>query len=128
MNGISIINTDHAPKPVGPYSQAVAAGGFLYTSGQIAIEPASGRFIGGSVEEQTELVLKNLKAVLEAKNADFGNVTAVQIFLIDMKDFSRVNRIYEQALRPHTPARTTVEVSALPLQAKIEISMTAFTG
>ncbi|MBN1798371.1 MAG: reactive intermediate/imine deaminase [Spirochaetales bacterium] len=125
---ISIINSEKAPRPIGPYAQAVAAGDFLYTSGQIAIDPVSGEFIGGSIEAQTTLVLNNLAAVLSAKEAAFQDVVATTIYLTDLAHFKQVNTLYAQAMGDHTPARTTVEVSRLPLDAKIEIAMTAYLG
>jgi 2-iminobutanoate/2-iminopropanoate deaminase len=125
---ISIVNSSKAPQPIGPYSQAVAAGGFLYTSGQIAIDPVSGEFVDGSIEEQTKLVLNNLRAILNAKGATFKNVVSTAIYLTDLIHFKQVNTLYAQAMGDHTPARTTVEVSRLPLDAKIEIAMTAYLG
>jgi 2-iminobutanoate/2-iminopropanoate deaminase len=124
--GISIVHTDKAPKPVGPYAQAVAAGGFLYTSGQIAIDPGNGEFKNGSIEEQTELVLQNLQAVLNAKGAEFKDVVAACIYLMDLRNFAKVNAIYARAMGTHTPARTTVQVTDLPLHAAVEISLVAF--
>ncbi len=123
---IEIVHTDKAPRPVGPYAQAVAAGNFLYTSGQIAIDPESGEFGNGPIEEQTELVLRNLQAVLGAKGMGLNDVAAANIYLTDMGNFATVNRVYARAMGTHTPARTTVEVSGLPLGAAIEISLVAF--
>jgi 2-iminobutanoate/2-iminopropanoate deaminase len=125
---LSIVNSNKAPQPIGPYAQAVAAGDFLYTSGQIAIDPESGQFVNGSIEEQTKLVLNNLAAVLHAKEAAFKDVVATTIYLTDLTHFKQVNTLYAQAMGNHTPARTTVEVSRLPLDAKIEIAMTAYLG
>jgi len=125
---LSIVKSDKAPQPIGPYAQAVVAGSFLYTSGQIAIAPASGQFAGGGVEEQTKLVLNNLAAILDAKGATFKNVVATTIYLTDLTHFKQVNTLYAEALGDHTPARTTVEVSQLPLDAKIEIAMIAYLG
>jgi 2-iminobutanoate/2-iminopropanoate deaminase len=125
---ISIINSDKAPRPVGPYAQAVAVGGFLYTSGQIAIDPARDEFIDGSIEEQTTQVLKNLAAVLSEKQAAFKDVISTTIYLTDLTHFKQVNTIYARAVGDHTPVRTTVEVSRLPLDAKIEIAMIAYIG
>jgi len=125
---ISIVNSYKAPQPIGPYAQAVAAGGFLYTSGQIAITPASGQFVGGGVEEQTKLVLNNLAAILDAKGATFKNVVATTVYLTDLTHFKQVNALYAEAFGNHTPARTTVEVSRLPLDAMLEIAMVAYLG
>jgi 2-iminobutanoate/2-iminopropanoate deaminase len=122
---IAIVHTDKAPRPVGPYAQAAAAGGFIYTSGQIAIDPETGEFKNGPIEEQAELVLRNLKAVLAAKGAGFQDVVAAVVYLTDMGGFAEVNRVYARAMGAHTPARTTVEVAGLPLDAAIEISLVA---
>jgi 2-iminobutanoate/2-iminopropanoate deaminase len=125
---LSFVNTAEAPKPIGPYAQAVAAGNFLFTSGQIAVDPATGQIKDTSIEEQTKLILKNLQAILKAKGAAFKDVTAATIYLTDLKDFQTENALYAEAMGTHTPARTTVEVSRLPLGAKIEIALIAYLG
>ncbi len=122
---MKIINTNKAPKAIGPYSQAVIANGFIFTSGQIAINPDTGKLIGNTIEKQTEQVLKNLKNVLKEANTDFSDVVETIIFLTDLNDFPKVNSIYENALNAHKPARVTVQAAGLPLNALIEIKMTA---
>jgi len=121
-----IIQTDLAPAPIGPYSQAVLAGNTLYVSGQIALNPATGELISGSIEDETEQVMKNLKAVLEAAGLGFEHVVKATIFVKDMFQFSRVNAVYGGFFDPLTaPARETVEVSNLPKFVNVEISVIA---
>jgi 2-iminobutanoate/2-iminopropanoate deaminase len=126
----SIVSTPHAPAAIGPYSQAVRAGGFVFLSGQIPLDPQSGEMVGGTdVEAQTKQVMSNLKAVLEAAGSSFGKVVKTTIFLTDLGDFTRVNKIYGsyfEGIDP--PARATVQVAALPRGAKVEIEATAFVG
>jgi len=122
---MKIINSNKAPKAIGPYSQAVIANGFIFTSGQIGIDPETGRLRGDTIEEQAKQVLENLKNVLKEAGADFSDVVETAIFITDMLDFPEVNSIYEKALGGHKPARATVQVSGLPLNALIEIKMTA---
>ena len=110
-----IITTEKAPAPIGPYNQAVMLGNMLYTSGQIAIEPKSGKLITDTIEAETTLVMQNLKAILEAANMSFENVIKSSIFVSDMNDFSKINAVYGQYFNPETaPARETVEVANLP--------------
>ena len=121
-----IIFTENAPAPIGPYSQAILAGDTLYTSGQIALDPANMHLVLHSIEEETEQVMKNLKAVLEAADMTFENVVKTTIFLSDMQDFAKVNGVYGSYFNEKTaPARETVEVSVLPKNVNIEISMVA---
>lgn len=120
-----IIQTDLAPLPIGPYSQAVKAGGMLYTSGQIAINPATQEYTPLDVEAETELVMKNMEAVLTAAGTDFFAVVKTSIFLADMNDFPKVNAIYARYFTGEFPARETVQVSVLPKNCKVEISMIA---
>lgn len=120
-----IIETDQAPKPIGPYSQAVKFGDFLFTSGQIAIDPKSSELVNGKVEDQTKLVLENLKAVLAASGSSLDKVVKTTIFLKDMNDFSKVNEIYARYFNDSKPARSTVEVSCLPKSVLIEIDCIA---
>jgi 2-iminobutanoate/2-iminopropanoate deaminase len=124
-----IIQTDHAPAPIGPYNQAVLAGNTLYVSGQIALDPATGELVQGSIEAETEQVLKNLKAVLEAAGAGFPNVVKTSIFVKDMGQFARINAVYGQYFDPEwAPARETVEVANLPKYVNVEISAIAVVG
>jgi 2-iminobutanoate/2-iminopropanoate deaminase len=121
-----IIFTENAPAPIGPYSQAVLVGNTLYTSGQIAIDPATNHLLLSTIEIETEQVMKNLKALLEAAEMTFENVIKTTIFLRDMEDFAKVNAIYGSHFNEKTaPARETVEVSVLPKNVNIEISMIA---
>lgn len=120
-----IIKTQNAPEPIGPYSQAVIAGNFLYSSGQIAIDPQSGKLVEGSVEEQAVVVLNNLTAVLKKAGLSAKNVVKATIYLKDMNDFVKVNQIYSDYFGESKPARSTVEVSRLPKDVLIEIDLIA---
>lgn len=114
-----------APAPVGPYSQAIKSGGFLFCSGQVAIDPAAGKLIDGDVEAQTRQVLKNVGAVLQAAGCDYADVVKTTVFLIDMSEFGAVNAIYGTYFTVAPPARSTVAVAALPLGARVEIEVVA---
>ena len=121
-----IIKTSKAPAPIGPYNQAVLAGNTLYVSGQIALDPATGELLKGSIEEETALVMKNLQAVLEAAGAGFSHVVKSTIFVKDMGQFARINEVYGAYFDGDTaPARETVEVSNLPKYVNVEISVIA---
>ena len=120
-----IHETKNAPAPIGPYSQAVEVGGFLFCSGQIAIDPATGELNNGTVTEQTELVMKNVGAVLEAAGYSFDNVVKTTIFLTDMADFPAVNEVYGRYFKSAPPARSTVAVAGLPRGVKVEIEVVA---
>ena len=120
-----IIATANAPQAIGPYSQAVRVGSFVYTAGQIGINPETSQMVAGGVTEQAEQVMKNLAAVLEAAGTGLENVVKTTIFLRYMKDFSVVNEIYGRHFVAGKPARSTVAVSALPLQALVEIEVVA---
>lgn len=120
-----VIYTTKALKVVGPYSQAIAVDGLVFCSGQIGIDPNMNELVEG-IENQTEQVLKNLQAVLEASNASFTDVVQVQIFLKDMADYTKVNEIYSSYFQKDPPARAAVQVAALPKDALIEISCIAF--
>ena len=121
-----IINTTNAPAPVGPYNQAVLVDGTLYMSGQVAIDINTKELLKGSIEEETEKVMQNIKAVLEEVNFSFENVIKTTIFITDMNNFRKVNKSYGSFFNEATaPARETVEVSALPLDARVEISVIA---
>ncbi|QYS85870.1 RidA family protein [Flavobacterium oreochromis] len=121
-----IIFTEQAPAPIGPYSQAVLIKDTLYTSGQIAINPESSELILTSIEEETEQVMQNLKAVLEAANMSFENVIKTTIFIMNMGDFAKINSVYGKYFEEATaPARETVQVATLPKNVNIEISMIA---
>jgi len=118
---LKIVHTESAPAAIGPYSQGVVANGFLFTAGQIAIDPASGQIVQGNVAAQTERVMKNLTAVLATVNATWKDVVKTTVFLHDMNDFPTVNEVYGKALGDARPARSTVQVSALPRGVMVEI-------
>ena len=119
-----IIQTPHAPAPIGPYNQAVQFDNLLYTSGQIAIDPKTGELLKGDVKAETKLVMENLKAVLEAASASFEQVIKTTIFVSDMANFSAVNEVYGSYFDDATaPARETVEVANLPKYVQVEISL-----
>ncbi|WP_413587508.1 RidA family protein [Bdellovibrio sp. HCB274] len=120
-----VIHTDNAPKAVGPYSQAVAMGDFLFCSGQISIDPKTNEVFTGDIKTQTEMVMKNVEAVLGANNMDFSNVVKTTIFLTNMADFAAVNEIYAKAFTAAPPARSTVAVAALPKGVNVEIEVLA---
>jgi 2-iminobutanoate/2-iminopropanoate deaminase len=122
------ISTPHAPAAIGPYSQAVRVGDFLYTSGQIALDPATGQVVPGSITEQTTQVLENLKAILEAAGTDLSRVVKTLVFLKDMSDFAAMNAVYGKYLAPEgvvPPARSTVEAARLPKDVLVEIEVIA---
>ena len=120
-----VIHTDHAPAAVGPYSQAIKTDSLLFTAGQIGLNPATGKLVEGGIEAETQQVLNNLKAVLEAAGTGFERVVKTTIFLIDMGEFATVNGIYGLFLSDAPPARSTVAVAALPLGARVEIEAVA---
>jgi len=119
------IKTSDAPAALGPYSQAIKVGDFVYTSGQVAIDPATGELIGGGIAEQTERVLKNVAAVLEAAGSSLDQVVKTLVFLADMDDFSAMNEVYGKFFTAAPPARSTVQAARLPKDARIEIEAVA---
>ncbi|HET9526608.1 MAG TPA: RidA family protein [Pyrinomonadaceae bacterium] len=119
------IKTSNAPAALGPYSQAIKVGEFVYTSGQVAIDPATGEFIGGGIAEQTERVLKNVSAVLEAAGSSLDQVVKTLVFLADMDDFAAMNEVYARFFTGAPPARSTVQAARLPKDALIEIEAVA---
>ena len=120
------VETEKAPKAIGPYSQAVVAGDFVFCSGQVPLDPQTGELVAGGIKEQTERVLKNLEAVLASAGARFSKVTSVNVYLRSMADFKAMNEIYADSFGEHKPARVTVGVSELPKNALIEISCVAY--
>jgi 2-iminobutanoate/2-iminopropanoate deaminase len=121
-----IIFTENAPAPIGPYNQAVLKGNTLYTSGQIAINPATGELVTDTIEVETEQVMQNMKAVLEEAEMTFENVVKTTIFIMDMNDFGKINTVYGSYFNEKTaPARETVQVACLPKNVNVEISMIA---
>ncbi|MGH7712110.1 MAG: RidA family protein [Gemmatimonadaceae bacterium] len=122
---MQLIQTKDAPSAIGPYSQGVVAGGFLFTAGQIALDPATGQVIAGDVSAQAKRVLANLTGVLTAAGATWNDVVKTTVFLQDMSDFAKVNEVYSAALGTARPARTTVQVSGLPRGVLVEIDAVA---
>ncbi|MCQ2009763.1 RidA family protein [Sporolactobacillus sp. STSJ-5] len=123
------IATNAAPKAVGPYSQAVLAGDYLFASGQIPLDPATGEIVEGSIEAQAERVFLNLQAVLNEAGLDFSNVVNATVYLADINDFATVNGIYSNYFTGEIlPARCAIQVAALPKQAKLEVSCVAYKG
>lgn len=120
-----IVSTDKAPGAIGPYSQAIMAGGLVFCSGQIPIDPATGNFISHVVAEQTEQVLKNLDQVLKAAGTSLDNVVKTTVFLADMNDFGEMNEVYARFFSDNKPARATVQAARLPRDAKVEIDCIA---
>lgn len=120
-----IITTDGAPRAIGPYSQAVRAGNLVFASGQIPIDPATGQFVPGGIAEQTEQVLRNLTAVLEAGGAGMNQVIKTTVFLVDMDDFVAMNEVYGRFFPDDPPARATVQAARLPRDARVEIEAIA---
>ena len=120
-----VIQTDKAPRAIGPYSQAIKVDGFLFTSGQIALDPATGKLIDGDISAQTRRVLENLKAVLESGGSSLNQVVKATVYLTDLSAFSKMNEVYAVYLGHVKPARSTVGVAALPLGASVEIDLVA---
>ena len=119
------VRTEKAPKAIGPYSQAVIAGGFIFASGQIPLIPATGELNTGTIEDQTRQVLQNLSAVLEAAGASLTDVVKTTVFLQDMNDFGKMNVVYAEFFKPPFPARAAVQVARLPRDVKVEIEAVA---
>ena len=117
--------TQHGPKPIGPYSQAIKCNGLLFVSGQIALDPKSGEFVGSDVAKQTERVLENLKAILEAGGSSLNHVVRTTVFLKDMNDFAAMNEVYGRYFTAAPPARSTVQAARLPKDALVEIDVIA---
>jgi 2-iminobutanoate/2-iminopropanoate deaminase len=119
------IATDHAPKAIGPYSQATVTGNLLFTAGQIALDPATGEVTAEGISEQTERVIQNLRGILEAAGSSFDRVVKTTVFLADMADFAEMNAVYAKAFGQHRPARSTVAVAGLPRGVRVEIEVIA---
>jgi 2-iminobutanoate/2-iminopropanoate deaminase len=126
--GLGIVATDRAPPAIGPYSQAMVVGGTVYTAGQIALDPQTGEVVGKTTAEQTERVLKNLAAVLEAAGSGLGMVVKTTVYLSDMADFPAMNEVYAKHFGAHKPARSTVQAAGLPKGVRVEIDAIARTG
>ncbi len=121
----TIINSDKAPAPIGPYSQAVRAGNTLFISGQIALDQSTGELVMDSIEEETEQVMRNLKYVIEEAGLDMSNIVKCSIFITDMNNFTVINEVYGRYFTQDPPARETVEVSGLPKGVNVEVSAIA---
>jgi 2-iminobutanoate/2-iminopropanoate deaminase len=119
------ILTADAPEAIGPYSQAVVAGNLVFVSGQIPLDPATGRLVDGDIEAQTRQVFRNLEAILAAAGAGFSSVVRTTVYLVDLEDFAAMNRVYATFVSAPAPARATVQVSRLPREARIEIDLIA---
>ena len=119
------IATDAAPKAIGPYSQAIATDTFVFTAGQVALDPTSGDLVGRTTAEQTEQVFANLKAVLAAAGTSLANVVRTTVYLADMADFAQMNEVYAKHFGAHKPARSTVQAAGLPKAARVEIDVIA---
>ncbi len=124
----TIVQTDKAPAAIGPYSQAVKAGGFVFLSGQVALDPASGQVVEGDVRAQTERVMKNLQAVLAAAGSSLAAVVKTTVFLADMNDFAAMNEVYGRFFSSDPPARATVQAARLPKDVQVEIDLIALAG
>ena len=128
MTQLQVVRTDGAPAAIGPYSQAIVADGWVFCSGQIALDPSSGEVTGKSAAEQTERVMKNLAAVLQAAGASLATVVKTTVFLADMSDFQAMNEVYGRHFGDHRPARATVQAAGLPKGVKVEIECVAKTA
>jgi len=124
---MNLVQTDNAPKAIGPYSQAMVVDGWIYTSGQLPMT-AAGEMVEGDIEAQTEQVFRNLQAVLAAAGASLAQVVKATVFVKDLNDFARLNAVYDRAFGGHKPARSTVEVARLPRDARVEIEVVARHG
>lgn len=120
-----VIHTDQAPKAIGPYSQAIRVGEFIFCAGQTPIDPATGNLVDGNIEEQTRRVLQNLSEVLKAAGTSMERVVKTTVFLLDMNDFVRMNAVYSEFFPTNPPARSTVQVARLPRDARVEIELIA---
>jgi len=122
---IGFVSTPNAPRAIGPYSQATRANGLLFTAGQVGFDPTTGELVDGGISEQTERVLANIRAILEAEQLDLSSVVKTTVYLVDMADFAEMNTVYARAFGDHRPARSTVAVAALPRGARVEIDAVA---
>ena len=128
MSDFTFVETDNAPGAIGPYSQAVAVDGWVYCSGQIPLDPSTGELVGGDIAAQTDLVLKNLAAVLEAAGGSLSNIVKTTVFLSDMGNFVGMNEVYARHFGDHRPARAAVAVRTLPKNVDVEIDAVARIG
>jgi 2-iminobutanoate/2-iminopropanoate deaminase len=121
------VSTPGAPRAIGPYSQGIRAGGFVFTAGQVGFDPATGELVDGDIAEQTGRVLDNIRAILQAAGSELSDVVKTTVFLVDMADFAAMNEVYARVFGEHRPARSTVAVAALPRGARVEIEAVAAT-
>jgi 2-iminobutanoate/2-iminopropanoate deaminase len=121
----NVVITDRGPKPIGPYSQAIKANGFIFLAGQVALDPKTGELVGSEIRQQTERALENIKGILEAAGVNLHHVIKTTVFLKDMNDFAGMNEIYARYFTAAPPARSTVQVSRLPKDALVEIEVIA---
>lgn len=121
----NFVATDGAPQAIGPYSQGIRANGFVFTAGQVALDPRTGELVAGGISEQTSRALENLSAILTAAGAGLSQVVKTTVFLVDMADFAAMNEVYGRAFGTHRPARSTVAVAGLPRGARVEIEAIA---
>jgi len=128
MSQLTVIAADKAPKAIGPYSQAIRVGNFVYASGQVHLDPATGELVGATIEDQTRRVFQNIIAVLEAAGTSLNHVVKTTVFMADLSEFARMNAVYAEYFPEHKPARSTVGVAALPKGARIEIDCIAVVG
>ena len=122
---MEFLHTDGAPEAIGPYSQAVSVEGWLYTSGQIGLDPATGQVVSGGFEAQAKQVLENLRKVLASADCTFSDVVKATVYVVDLADFPTLNRLYAEAMGTHRPARSTVQAAALPKGVLVEIDLVA---
>lgn len=120
-----VISTESAPEAIGPYSQAIRCGSMIFTSGQLPLDPRNGELVGSTAADQAARVLENIRAVMEAAGADIADVVKMTVYVVDLVDFAAINEVYAAFFGDQPPARTTVEVSALPLQALVEMDAVA---
>ena len=128
MNQLEQVRTDDAPQAIGPYSQAIISNGMVYTAGQIPLDPRTKEIVGDTIGAQTEQVMTNLRAILDAAGASLGSVVKTTVFLADMNDFAAMNDVYARAFGNHKPARSTVQAAGLPKNVRIEIEAIAQVG
>ncbi|HXY25491.1 MAG TPA: RidA family protein [Candidatus Acidoferrum sp.] len=120
-----VVLTEHGPKPIGPYSQAIRVNGFLYVSGQVALDPKTGELVGKTIQEQTERVLENVKSIVEAAGTKMAHLVKTTVFLKDINDFAAMNEVYARYFPSAPPTRSTVQVARLPKDALVEIEVIA---
>jgi 2-iminobutanoate/2-iminopropanoate deaminase len=128
VSQLEVVRTERAPSAIGPYSQAIVCDGWVYCSGQVALDPKTGELVGKSAAEQTERALRNLTAVLEAAGSSLSRVVKTTVFLADMADFQAMNEVYARHFAEHRPARATVQAAGLPKAARVEIECVARTA